>query len=191
VGIIGNEKADKMAKLGTRGTPVVPGKSIAYAKQISKAKVQQLWREDWEEPHGPSGFDIADVNPPSVKPNETFNATNRELYGRVTQALTGHGYIGEYYRRFVPTESPWCLCSVESSPPVLQTREHIIRHCSRFAEHRPLLQDMPLSSLFDFSKGIHHFIGFLRKSGAFTKTGTPRPEPVLPPKKKPRDPRPP
>ena len=104
VGIIGNEKADKMAEQGTRLESVALGGGLSRTPNNSpRPRVQQIRREDWEGSHKSSGFDTADINPPTVKPNKVFKETGRELYGRVTQALTGHGYIGEYYRRYIPS----------------------------------------------------------------------------------------
>jgi hypothetical protein len=45
----------------------------------------------------------------------------REVFGRLLQCRTGHGYTGEFYSRFVPDENVDCLCGEP-----LQTREHII-----------------------------------------------------------------
>jgi hypothetical protein len=114
-------------------------------------------------------------------PNDVFKTTGRELFGRLTQASTGHGYLGEYYQCFVPDETPWCFCTDEVYHPTLQTRKHIIFECDHYAQHRPLIKNRPLEVLLGTKEGVLDFLTFLRKSGAFTKTGWPRPEPPEPP----------
>jgi hypothetical protein len=53
----------------------------------------------------------------------------------VVQCRTGHGHLGEYYSRFVPSESVDCPCG----EPV-QTREHIICECPKHEDHRHILR---------------------------------------------------
>jgi ribonuclease HI len=182
-GVIGNEKADRAAKRGTSQPPVA-GCTYAHLKSRSKVKCQDEWREEWREKSAESassGFAVADKRPPTVVPNAVFKTTGRELFGRLTQASTGHGYLGEYYQRFVPDETPWCFCTDEVFHPTLQTRKHIIFECDRYAQHRPLIKNRPLEVLLGTKEGVLDFLTFLRKSGAFTKTGWPRPEPPEPP----------
>ena len=138
-----------------------------------------------------SGFELADVNPPKISPNDVFRSTPRELFGRLTQTLTGHGYTGEFYQRFIPDETAWCRCTDTNIQRVLESREHILHECDRYAYHRPTLRNQPTSTLFGSESGIRTLITFMRNSGAFTKTGQPRPDPVIRPPKKPRDPKPP
>ena len=97
----------------------------------------------------------------------------REVFGRLTQCWTGHGYTGEFYRRFVPDESSDCPCGKP-----LQTREHIIRDCARYEAHRDVLRKvsatLSLPEILGTRKGLEDLAAFLEKSGAFTKTGRPR-----------------
>ena len=124
--------------------------------------------------------------PPSIAPNKVFKNTTRGLFGRVVQTVTSHGYTGRYYQRFVPTESPWCTCTDKVSDPTLQTRHHIICECPRYEAFRNILRknhpnlhahNFSLRRLFDPHNGLHDLIHFIHKSGAFTKTGVPHPEP--------------
>jgi len=186
--VIGNEVADSLAKAGI-SLPSLISCSYSSFKESSKTKVQRSWQEEWPSlggTHHPIAHRTGFTNPPSIITSMTFNYTPRELYGRVTQAMTGHGYFGDYYARFVPSESPWCPCSDEVLAPTWQDRDHIIYHCDRYSAHRDILQNRPLPILFNFKKGIDAFTQFLDKSGAFTKTGRPRPTPpVIIKKKKP------
>ena len=84
-GIIGDEKAVKMAKQGTRLKSVTPGTSITFAgKHIAEITVQEQWREEWERLHDTSSFDVADINPPTCKLGLIFGEAGRESYGRLT-----------------------------------------------------------------------------------------------------------
>ena len=77
--------------------------------------------------------------PISPTPSDLFKQTTRELFGRMTQTLTGHGYTGEYYRRMNLDASYWCSCSVEMGAPVLHSRRHVLSLFPRHARHRHLL----------------------------------------------------
>ena len=87
----------------------------------------------------------------------------REVFGRLTQCWTGHGYTGEFYRRFVPDESSDCPCGKP-----LQTREHIIRDCARYEAHRDVLRKvsatLSLPEILGTRKGLEDLAAFLEKS---------------------------
>lgn len=78
---------------------------------------------------------------PRRKPYDIFKAAPCEQYGRATQVLTGHGYIGQYYHRFqLPDTTPWCPRS-HPGTPIFQTREHLLKECSLFSTHHHILTD--------------------------------------------------
>ena len=115
--------------------------------------------------------------PVSAAPSDVFKDTPKELFGRLTQTLSGHGYTGEYYLRMrIPNASPWCPCS--PVPLILQTRRHILLHCPRYAHFRHLLHSDIRADDFnidwlgspDYTKSLLHF---MHKSGAFTRAGIP------------------
>ena len=195
--IIGNDAADKAAKAGVK-LPSMIDPTQSHAKMACKMRAQTMWSLDWHRDkmkrllsNTPSGFELADVNPPKISPNDTFRSTPRELFGRLTQTLTGHGYTGEFYQRFVPDETAWCRCTDPDIQHVLESREHILHECDRYAYHRPILRNQPTSTLFGSESGIQRLITFMHKSGAFTKNGQPRLIPALRFLKKPRDHKPP
>ena len=141
--------------------------------------------------NAPLGFELADINPPKISPSDTFRSTPCELFSQLTQTLSGHGYTGEYYQRFVPSETAWCRCTDSDIQHVLESREQILHECDRYAYHRPILKNQPTSALFGSKSGVQSLIKFLHKSRAFTKSGQPRPPPVLHLLKKPHNPKPP
>ena len=195
--IIGNKAADKAAKAGVVLESLIDP-TQSHSKMACKMRAQTMWTMEWHQDKAkrlrtntPSSFELADVNPPKISPNDTFRSTPRELFGRLTQTLTGHGYTGEFYKRFVPSETTWCRCTDPEIQHVFETREHILHECDRYAYHRPILKNQPTSALFGSKSGIKNLITFMHKSSAFTKTGQPRPSPIPRSLKKPHDPKPP
>ena len=172
-GSIGNTKADLLAKAGT-AKPALHPPSIAALREKAKTDVKRRWRRQ-----------LKRDGTPSMTPDMPFESTPREIFRRITQIISRHGYLGEYYLTFVHSESPWCSCTDEISNPVLQTREHILYECPKYDHHRYLINDRPLRSLTNPKEGLQDFIKFLKKTGAFTKIGPPLPDPPpLPQRKK-------
>ncbi|KAK0460197.1 uncharacterized protein EV420DRAFT_1535614 [Desarmillaria tabescens] len=66
----------------------------------------------------------------------------------------------------------------------MQTRDHIIHECPRYNGHRDGLckvsRDVYLPDILGMKRGIEALAVFLEKSGAFTKTGTPKRPPMRP-----------
>ena len=58
------------------------------------------------------------------------------MFGRLVQCRTGHAYAGEFRKQFFPGESVDCACGEDP-----QTREHILRTCTRYTSHWGSLQD--------------------------------------------------
>ncbi|KAF5379687.1 hypothetical protein D9615_005656 [Tricholomella constricta] len=167
----GNERADAEAKAGALlwQTRFV---TMTHAMRTSKAKILTRWTDEWNRTPPTGGFGIANRFPPAWKIREHVKSTKREVFSRITQCRTKHAFIGEYYSRFVPTEPIGCPCGED-----IQTREHIIKHCRRYTEHRPILSEhspeLDLQDILGTHKGLEALAQFLQKSGAFTKTGNP------------------
>ncbi|KAF8124842.1 hypothetical protein K438DRAFT_1649259, partial [Mycena galopus ATCC 62051] len=81
-----------------------------------------------------------------------FMDAKREVYGRLVQCRTGHAFIGDY-AKFVPMERIGCQCGER-----FQTREHILRECENYAQHRDLLRDaspeLSLPEILGTEKGL-------------------------------------
>ncbi|KAF9642985.1 hypothetical protein BDM02DRAFT_3104989 [Thelephora ganbajun] len=90
---------------------------------------------------------VLDVFNTTRVPSKFFRSTPRELYGRVVQTVTGHGYTGEYYTEMSLDQSPWCPCSTDGAP-IHQTCLHILRECRRYNAHRHTLSQA-IPDLFD------------------------------------------
>ncbi|KDQ60526.1 hypothetical protein JAAARDRAFT_56397 [Jaapia argillacea MUCL 33604] len=96
--------------------------TLTNAKQMTKARALDDWTAEWKSHKFMGAFATANHIPPAWKPRDHFFTTKREVYARLTQCRTGHGFFGEYYSQFVPTETTSCSCGT-----VLQTRDHIIQ----------------------------------------------------------------
>ncbi|KIK54078.1 hypothetical protein GYMLUDRAFT_128870, partial [Collybiopsis luxurians FD-317 M1] len=85
---------------------------------------------------------------------------------------TGHGYIGEYYSKFVPSKNIDCPCGEH-----FQTRKHILRECPQYEQDRYLLckvsDTISLATILGSEEGIEALTSFIKKSGAFTRDGAP------------------
>ncbi|KAF9443923.1 hypothetical protein P691DRAFT_631726, partial [Macrolepiota fuliginosa MF-IS2] len=79
----------------------------------------------WEAQPQTGKYVAADRISPSLQPTAYFRGLQdqRELFGRLLQFRTGHGYFGNFYYSHVTTEN---TCP---RGEYLQTREHIIRAC--------------------------------------------------------------
>jgi len=81
--IIGNEAADKAAKAGVK-LPSMIDPTQSYSKMACKLRAQTMWSLEWHQDkmkrllsNSPSGFELADVNPPP--PQKKKNTPKRHL----------------------------------------------------------------------------------------------------------------
>ena len=169
-GITGNEMADELAKEAAEDAPPHRLASRAAARREARERAHAAWTAEWKKSSNSGRFATANRLPPSEKPRKHFKRLKREVFGRVLQCRTGHGFTGEYYRIHVPTEPDDCPCG---SP--FQTRQHIPQDCPRYDEARHILRDVSehidLPTILGTEKGIAALAEFITKSGAFTKTG--------------------
>ncbi|KAG6805287.1 hypothetical protein H0H92_015972, partial [Tricholoma furcatifolium] len=135
-------------------------------------KVLEKWKTQWKKTPPAGGFAHANKLPPAAKPRKHVYKYARELFARLVQCRTRHSFIGDYYAKFVPTESTACPCGER-----IQTREHILAECELYEEHREILKevdnDLDPGLLLGTEDGIKALAKFLALSGAFTKTGIP------------------
>jgi hypothetical protein len=141
-----------------------------HALRRSKSSILKLWRLEWKNKPKVGRYAAANRLPPSLKPTPHFRhlKNDRELFGRLVQCRTGHAYTGEFRRSFIPhTDEPitgTCPCDNET----LQTREHILRECSRYTQHRNILrktsQSLTLTDILGTKEGILALTTFLKKS---------------------------
>ena len=177
--VTGNEAADRVAK-AARQCRGFRNSTIAFLKRKSKEAVVSRWSSKvLKLSKGTAFINHFHQNP---KPSDVFKDTPREVYGRVSQVLSGHGYTGEYYSRMNIPESPWCPCSTSSGAPIFQSGSHILRECRRYSAHRHILEDAcpdlhdpdwQVDRLGEHKTALPALVEFLKSSGAFTKLGIP------------------
>jgi ribonuclease HI len=118
VGIEGNELADKLAKEATRLPPVM-GSTVTWALAESTRRAAAAWKSEWKKWRRPNAWWApATRKAPSLKPS-------------AFQAVLGHAFTGEYYERFVPSESPRCRCGLHR-----ETNAHALLYCTASADSR-------------------------------------------------------
>ncbi|KAG1757885.1 hypothetical protein EDB19DRAFT_1617798, partial [Suillus lakei] len=112
-------------------------------------------------------FAITNRLPPTLNPCDHFTTT-REVYGRLIQRRTGHGFIGEYYASFVPIESISYPCG-----ELRQTRVYILSECPlpiRQRRHlREISSNLIPSEIMGTEKGNVALVKFIEESNAFKK----------------------
>jgi hypothetical protein len=179
-GIQGNERADEQARAAVTLKPVTDS-TITYAKERATRYAIRSWTRDWRlaRPARASSLSAAITSrPPSTTLNPFFKEFDgkRLITSRLVQAAIGHGFFGQYYSRFVPTEATSCPCGSPS-----QTRHHIIAECPLSTPGRQYLRNhhFPISCrrLFESTKGLWALSKFLVASNAFGKS-TPDAHPV-------------
>ena len=171
--IVGNEKADALAKAATEIAVEDPPISLSYEKAQARLQLVESWTTAWlRQLQQPSAFLQANRFPPSLKPNEHFTLTPRNTYGRLIQCRTGHAFLGEYYNKHVPTEDRSCPCGEP-----IQTRDHILASCPAYENHRNILkvasEDIITSDILGTKEGVEALIKFLNATNAFKKQRVP------------------
>ncbi|KAJ7670673.1 hypothetical protein DFH06DRAFT_980915 [Mycena polygramma] len=82
------------------------------------------------------------------------------------------------------TECRFAARSTGSCGAGFETRAHILQECPRYDEYRDILRKasptIHLPDILGTKNGIAALADFIEKSGAFTKTGTPRPIRTIP-----------
>lgn len=183
--IPGNDRADELAKAATSLERQVPfSVSRSNAKRRSKKACLKLWQQEWKSSPKVGRFAIANRIPPSLSPSKHFRALKgkREVFGRVVQCRSGHSYTGEFRRSFIPLspDPSSCPCNEE----ILESRDHILRDCPRYEQHRNILykasRSLVTSEILGTNEGIEALAEFLVKSGAFTRSGSITPAPIPP-----------
>ena len=133
----------------------------------------QGWIQVWKNHPQQGRYAQANRLPPSLRPSSHFEELRdkRELFGRLTQCRTGHGYLGDFYMKVDATSNPTCPCGEP-----YQTRTHILRNCHLYRDYRYILEEISPTiyppDILGTHKGIKALTEFLLKSNAFTRSVT-------------------
>lgn len=151
--------------------------TISWARERSKARALSAWRREWASlPHDNLAAAALRDTPPSnrlAKFHREFTG-ERHIQTRIIQTMLGHGFRGDYYARFVPSESPACPCG--TAP--IQTRDHILSECPLYEHGRHHLRAVSPSLSTPIILGTHAGLKalslFISTTNAFAKA-TPEP----------------
>ena len=139
-GIEGSERADRLTKLGAAIAPISPPRILLsnFVNDFTKHMTTH-----WQTLFASRSFKGNQWLPlhrnkkvfkPAVKNKATTNffhllsANDIGTLSRMARAITNHAPIGEYRLRFHPDLDPIC----PACPQCLQTRTHVLFHCSRY-----------------------------------------------------------
>ncbi|XP_026745990.1 uncharacterized protein LOC113507325 [Trichoplusia ni] len=131
VGIIGNERADELAKqaaLHIKTKPAYDRCPISFMKRQIRGDTLHEWNRRYTEGTTASGTKL--FLPDIYTAQKFVKATTPDIL--VTQLLTGHGGFSEYLNRFKCKEKPSCVCD----PDVLETVVHVISECPAHCRDR-------------------------------------------------------
>jgi hypothetical protein len=180
-GITGNERADTIAKAAVTKQPIIHS-TISWAREKAKTHALKAWQNYWATRPHTNLSAVALRGPPSYQlaPFHRHFDGPRSVHTRIIQTITGHGFRGDYYARFVPSESTACPCGEEP----MQTRDHILAECPLHEPHRHLLRDasraLDTPFLLGTTSGLEALSRFINASQAFSKAPTPLPFPLRP-----------
>jgi hypothetical protein len=177
----GNERADAIAKAAVND-PSVTHSTITWAREKAKRRALKAWRRDWSSlPHTNQTAVALHHIPPSLRLNPSIREIEgpRDVQARVIHAITGHGHIGEYYARFVPTETPACPCGEP-----IQTRAHVLADCELHNASRHILHsacpNLSIALLLSTRKGLKALARFLKDSDVLRKARSDPPSQTAP-----------
>lgn len=130
IGILGNEKADEIAKLSSKLHKAAQYK--LFPLSAARRHIQDEIMKNWEEEYAAAGTGAETKKYfPTISHIRKWRRSGVNGFA-TTQFLTGHGYFKSYLRRFNITQEDLCPCGQNVS----QTPEHLIKDCSRFERHR-------------------------------------------------------
>jgi hypothetical protein len=175
-----NETADRLAKEGCHTDQNLISLSLSYLAEKRSKHTLKTWRKDFTNKRPTGAFGEVTFQPPSTKPDKVFIqlASEPEVFGRLTQLRTMHGYNPPYYHRFNIDHDLACACGTEFYPHNASSyREHILNSCDKYLDHRAPIWRVSRNGdptiLLGSIKGLLTVAKFLKDSGALTATGEP------------------
>jgi ribonuclease HI len=182
-----NERADRLARRGCQLPQELAPETLSYHAEKRSKLILRRWRHQTKEKPFSGPFGEITSYPPTTKPNQVFTQLrdNPEVFGRLTQIRTMHGYNPSYFARFNIPHEPECICGDRiPTIPISHYRDHVLHNCESYDNHRHILtavhRDHSPAILLGGPKGQLAVAKFLALSGAFTASGRPY-EPPKPP----------
>ena len=131
----GNERADMLAKLGTKKTVIIPiPVSEATIKQEIKNWMITKHQEEWTDPYKQDHCRQTKMLLPEINPNfwNQLKKYPRSKMNLITQIYTGHSTLQKHLHRMKIVEDPICEQCLEEEESV----EHFLCECPAFAVPR-------------------------------------------------------
>ena len=135
--LLGNEKADKLAKEGAKqDQPDTPASYKNIRRQL-KNNSKEEWLKRWRE--GETGRAVfKEMKEPN--PKDGINSLTRKHQSAIFQLRTGHSKLNFSLNRFDPCYTPLC----RNCPHPYETTEHVLFECPGLrTERESLLPPLP------------------------------------------------
>ena len=169
--LAGHTRADTLAKDATSLPPLLHS-TITQAREHSMHKAIKAWCKEWHSRPHHNFSSLAKRDSPSLHLtsfHKNFHGS-RQLHCKLIQVLLGHCFIGEYYRRFVPSVPSACPCGAA----VIQTIAHTLFVCPIHTSARHHLYShstlMTMPILLSTASGLSALRSFLHDTTAFSPT---------------------
>ena len=182
--ILGNEKADKMAKeaalfdarTSSRESEIT---TVSFLKHQVKKQIMQLWAQKWNECESKGKhYQKFHTMPKTSKKRKNISTgilqnIDRLIFSTFMQLKMGHGYFRSYLVRLSNNNSAKCINGCRSR----QTPEHIMLDCKHYRDEQRALRDLVKATserammqwLFTSAEGILAALGFLKETRVATR----------------------
>jgi ribonuclease HI len=174
-----NERADRLARSGRKLPQEIIPESLSYHAEKKTKTVLKEWRKEWYKMDRTSTFRKNTFLEPTIKPNKVFVQLRNqpELFGRLTQTRTMHGYNAPYFERLNIPYNPDCECGERLPLDPSRMQEHVLHSCYTHREHRHILsaahRDHSPAILLGSIKGLLATAKYLKMTGAFSHPDRP------------------
>ncbi|BFZ21928.1 hypothetical protein BsWGS_24967 [Bradybaena similaris] len=156
--LLGNERADKLAKAGAAAQQRDRPCSMRTVQQILRNNTREDWLNRWAQ--GTTGRAVF-KEMPKPKTNDTINGLCRKNQSLIFQFRTGHARVNGHLNHINPQHEP--LCRHCSHP--YETTNHLLFECPVLSEARQkLLQQSPtvVNSLYGTLEQLQRTCTFIR-----------------------------
>ncbi|KAH7553336.1 hypothetical protein BM1_08309 [Bipolaris maydis] len=173
-GVIGNEKADALAKEATKLDPSSSRTSLA----IIGSRIKQLGEREWLSYLGQYRRKAIALNPTTYAARYKWKTrkqiatppTSREASSAFFQLKLGHCYLRDFLFKRGKVDSKVCPCNYRAT----QDAAHILLNCALYKEARTKMQEaskdpLSLAFLLNTSIGIQATITFIEETKAATQ----------------------
>ncbi len=168
LGILGNEKADILAKKGTELKPKFSYLSDSWLKRQINEKTKEFWQQKIKVEA--LGRHYPDRSPKASLKCQKLPNSQRRFLSAFYQLKIAHGYFSAYFQRFRISDSSRCFLACREK----QTPEHLLLSCQNYKDIRKeLFRDLDcrnptIGFLFGTKKGREITLEFIQR----TKIGT-------------------